>query len=114
VGELLKEIFNDPLVVVAPAQNVIESRETMRLTRFFLKVELSGFELVVADHTPVVAGGIHREARRKRTIHADDHGVLAGSAIPGEIIALHEVDHLPKASVRIYHLITASRFSVNH
>ena len=63
------------------------------LLKEILVVELFGFEL--------------REAWRERSIHADDHGVLAGTAIPGEMIALHKVDHLPQASVRIYHFIAA-------
>jgi hypothetical protein len=86
---------------------MVERRKTVGLAGFFLLVELFGFELVVADHTPVVACRIHREAWRERPIHADDHGVLPGTAIPGEMIALHKVDHLPKASVRIYRFIAA-------
>jgi hypothetical protein len=70
-------------------------------------VELFGFELVVAHHTPVVAGGVHRETRSEGSVDTNDHGILTGTAVPREVIPLHEVDHLPEAGVRVDHFISA-------
>src|ERR1700679_552587 len=97
--ELLEEVFDDPLIVVAPAQNVVKGRKAMRLASFSLVVELFGLELVAADHTPVVTRRVHRETGRERAIHTNDHGILPGAAVPREVIALHEIDHLPEAGV---------------
>ncbi len=63
VCELLEEVFDDALIVVAPAQNVVQRRKAMSLAGFFLVVELPGLEFMIAHHTPVVAGRVHREAR---------------------------------------------------
>jgi hypothetical protein len=90
VSELFEEVLDHALVVVAPAKNVIQRGKAVRLAAFFLMVELFGVELVVADNAPVIARGVHGEARRQRPIDANDHGILAGAAIPGEVIALHE------------------------
>lgn len=78
----------------------------MCLTAFLLVVELFGVELVIADNAPVIAGAIHRETWRQGANHADDHGVLAPAAVPGEVPALHEIDHLPEPRVRIHHFVT--------
>src|ERR1700733_12771001 len=95
VSELLEEIFNDALVVVAPAQDVIERRKTVGLAGLFLVIQLFGVELVIADYAPVIARRIHRKARCESSIDTDDHGVLTGTAVPGEVFAFHEFDHLP-------------------
>src|SRR5580698_54734 len=96
VCELFEEILNDALVVVAPTQDVIQCRKAMGLAGFLLMIKLLGFELVIADDAPVVACGVHREAGSERSIDANDHGVLTGTAVPGEVVSLHEVDHLPE------------------
>src|ERR1700752_224265 len=101
VCELLEKIFDDPLIVVAPAQNVVKSRETVCLTALFLMVELFGFKFVSGAFTPVVACGVHREARSERAVDTNDHGVLPCAAVPREVLTLHEIDHLPEAGVRI-------------
>src|SRR5580692_1401481 len=99
VRQLLEEVFDYALVVVAPAEDVVESGEAVRLAALLLMIELFGIELVGAHHAPVVIGHIHRETRRQRPVDTDDHGVLAGPAIPGEVIALHKADHLPEPSI---------------
>src|SRR5260370_40333379 len=87
MGKLLKEILDNALVVVAPAQDVIKCRETVGLAGLLLLVELFGFKLVVADDTPVIACRIHGETRRQRSINANDHRVLTGAAVPGKAIS---------------------------
>ena len=73
VRELLEEIFDNTLVVVAPAENVVQRRKTVGLAGFLLVVELLGIELMISDYAPVVARGVHREAGRECTIDPDDH-----------------------------------------
>ena len=99
MGELLEKILDNALVVVTPAQDVIKRRKTVGLAGLFLLIKLFGFKLVVGDHAPVIVRCIHRKARCERSIDADDHGVLTGTAVPGEVIALHEVNHLPEPTV---------------
>src|SRR5580704_922381 len=60
--ELLEEILDDALVVVAPAKDVIERGKTVRLAGLFLVIKLFGVELVIPHDTPVVACCVHREA----------------------------------------------------
>src|SRR5271168_5026227 len=80
--ELLEEILDDPLIVVAPAQNVVKRGKAVGLAGFFLVVQLLGLELMIADHAPVIARRIHREARGKSSVDADDHRILSGAAVP--------------------------------
>ena len=67
VRKLLEKILNDTLIVVAPAQNVVQRRKAMCLAGFFLMIELFGVELVIADHAPVITGSVHRKTWRQRT-----------------------------------------------
>ena len=60
---------------------------------------------MVADRAPVVGGRIHREARRQRPVHADDHVVLARAAVPRLDLATHEGLHVLKALHRVHHLV---------
>jgi len=106
VGKLLKEVLDHPLVVVTPPENMVQRREAMSLARFFLMVELFRIKFMIANHTPVVACGVHGETWSERSVDADDHGVLSGTAIPREVIALHEVDHLPEPGIRVHHLVS--------
>jgi hypothetical protein len=73
VRKLLKEILDNTLVVVAPTQDVVERREAVGLAGLFLMVELLGLEFVIADHAPVIAGRIHREAWCQSSIDANNH-----------------------------------------
>lgn len=73
VRELLEEIFDDALVVVAPAEDVVECREAMGLTSRLLMVKLFGLEFVVADNTPVVTRCVHGETRREGSVNTNDH-----------------------------------------
>jgi len=73
VRELLEEILDDTLVVVAPAQDMVECRKAMGLASLFLVVELLGLEFVIADHAPVIACRIHREAWCQSSIDANNH-----------------------------------------
>ena len=95
MSELLEEIPDDTLIVVAPAQDVIERRKTVGLAGLFLVVQLFGVELVIDDYAPVIACRIHRKARCESSINPDNHGVLTGTAVPGKVFAFHEFDHLP-------------------
>ena len=52
--ELLEEILDDALVVVAPAENVIERRKAMRLASLFLMIKLLRVKSVIAYNAPVV------------------------------------------------------------
>ena len=74
VRKLLEQVLDDPLIVVTPTQNVVQGREAMSLTGFFLMVELFCFELVVPSQAPVVAGGVHGEAWREGLVDTGDHG----------------------------------------
>ena len=73
MSELLKEILDNALIVVAPAEYVIQRGEAVSLACFFLMVKLLRFEFVVADHTPIVVGGVHRKTRRECAIDTDNH-----------------------------------------
>jgi len=73
VRELLEEILDDTLVVVAPAQDVVERREAVGLAGLFLVIELFGLEFVIADHAPVIASRIHWEARCQGSVDANNH-----------------------------------------
>ena len=70
--ELLEEILDDALVVIAPAQDVIESGKTVGLAGLFLVVKLFRIELVVAHHSPVIASRIHWETRSRGSVFAND------------------------------------------
>ena len=59
--ELLEEVLDDSLVVVAPTEYVVERGKTMSLASFFLMVQLFGVESVIANHSPVIARRVHRE-----------------------------------------------------
>src|SRR6185437_5465601 len=85
--KLLEKVLDHALVVVAPAQDVIQSREAIGLTALFLMIELTRFKLVVTDYAPVITCGVHGETWGERAVHANDHGILAGAAIPGEVIS---------------------------
>ena len=63
MSELLEKILDYSLVVVAPAENVIERGEAVSLTSLFLMVKLFGLKFVIADDSPVVARGVHGETR---------------------------------------------------
>src|SRR5579871_5531203 len=93
--ELFEEIFNDALVVVAPAKDVIERGKTVSLASFFLVIELFRVEFVVPNDTPVIACCIHRKTGSQRSINTNYHRVLSGPAVPRKMIAFHKVDHLP-------------------
>ena len=73
VRELLEEILDDSLVVIAPAEDVIERRKAVSLTRLFLVVELFRLEFVITNHTPVITGRIHRKAWCQGSIDANNH-----------------------------------------
>ena len=60
--KLLKKILDDALVVVAPAQDVIERGKAVSLASLFLVIKLFGVELVISYNTPVVACRVHWEA----------------------------------------------------
>ena len=105
MSELFEEVLDHALVVVAPAEDVIQGGKAVSLTAFLLMIELHGVELVTADNAPVIAGGVHGEAWSQRTVDADNHRILAGSAVPREMVAFHEVHHLPEARVRVHHLV---------
>ena len=60
--ELLEEILDDALVVVAPAKDVIERGKAVSLASLFLVIKLFGVELVISYNTPVVACRVHWEA----------------------------------------------------
>ena len=60
--KLLKKILDNALVVVAPAQDVIERGKAVSLASLFLVIKLFGVELVISYNTPVVACRVHWEA----------------------------------------------------
>ena len=105
VRKLLEKVLDDPLIVVTPTQNVVQGREAMSLTGFLLMVELFRVKLVIPDQTPVVAGGVHGEARRESPVDTNDHGILAGAAVPGKMVAFHKVNHLPEPRIGVDHFI---------
>ena len=104
-ASLLEEVLDHTLIVVAPAKNVVQRGEAVSLAGLFLVIKLLGFEFMIADDAPVVARRVHGKARREGSVDADDHGVLSGAAVPWEVIALHEIDHLPEPRVRVHHLV---------
>ena len=93
--KLFEEILNDALVVVAPAKDVIERGKTVSLASLFLVIKLFRVEFVIPHHTPVVACRIHREAWSQCSINTNNHRVLSGPTVPGEMITFHKADHLP-------------------
>ena len=97
--KLFEEVLDDPLVVIAPAQNVVKRGKAVGLAGFFLVVQLLGLEFMIAHYAPVIARRIHREARGKSSVDADDHRILSSAAVPGEMITFHKLDHLPQPSV---------------
>ena len=72
VSQLFEEVLNHALVVVAPAEDVIQRREAMRLAALLLMIELLCIKLVAAGYAPVIARRVHRKARRQSPIDADD------------------------------------------
>ena len=81
-GSLLQHPTDNPRVVVAVAQVVVQRGEAMRLTGLLHFVELRDIEVVIAHGAPIVSRRIHRKAGRERAIHPDDQRVLARPAIP--------------------------------
>jgi hypothetical protein len=73
VCKLLEEILDYTLVVVAPAEDVIQGGEAVCLATLLLMIELFGVEFVIADNTPVVICGVHGEARSKSAVDPDNH-----------------------------------------
>ena len=73
VSQLFEEVLDHALVVVTPAQNVIQRRKAMRLTALLLMVELFSIKFVTSDDAPVVARRVHRKAGRQRAVNPDDH-----------------------------------------
>src|SRR5579871_4213431 len=91
--ELFEEVFNDALVVVAPAKDVIERGKTVSLAGLFLVIKLLRVELMTAHYTPVVARCVHRKTGSQCSINTNNHRVLSSSTVPGEVIALHKLNH---------------------
>lgn len=58
--------------VVAIAEDVITSRQAMLGALDLHLVELFHVKLVIADHTPIVRGRVHRETRRETAVRADN------------------------------------------
>ena len=58
--------------VVTVTKDVVTGRQAMLRTLGLHFVKLFHVELVIADDAPIVRSGIHREARRKGTVRADN------------------------------------------
>ena len=105
---LLEQPLNHARVVVAEADDVVQRREAVRLARLLHLVQRTGLELVVLDRAPVVMRAIHGEARRQRSIRANDQRVLPGAAVPILKSAAHELLHLGNARRGVRHLVAGS------
>src|ERR1700676_1775906 len=98
---LLQHPLHDAAVVVAVSQIVIQRRKAVCLAILFHLVQLRHLELVLFNRAPVIRRRIHREARRKRAIHANDDRVLAGAAVPRFPFSAQKVPHIVQALHRI-------------
>jgi len=79
---VLPHPLDDPGVVVAVSEIVIERREAVLLASLLHVGLLGAIEREVIDIAPVNGCGIHRETRRNRSLGADDHVILPGAAVP--------------------------------
>src|ERR1039457_3005243 len=91
---LLKNPARSAPIVVTKRQVVVQRGEAMRLALLLHLLELAAIEVWFFDGAPVVGGGIHGEAGTESAIHADDHVVLPGAAIPILKFAVHELTHI--------------------
>src|SRR6516165_7828768 len=79
---LFERPLDGPARLVAIRQIVVDPGKAVRLTALFHRIQLPRLKPVLADDPPGVGRGIHREARRQRSIGADNHGVLSGPPVP--------------------------------
>src|SRR6516225_7227373 len=105
VACLLKEPLHHAGHVIAVSDVVAEGREAMGLTSLLHCGKLLEIEFVVFDRAPIVVGVVHREARRKSAVGADDEPVLAGAASPMFSDTAHEAFHVLQARDGIDHLV---------
>jgi hypothetical protein len=56
MSSLLEHPLNNPVVVVAETEVVIQGRKAMGLARFFHFVQLRNFELMIFDDSPIELG----------------------------------------------------------
>src|SRR5580700_7306466 len=82
VPGLLPKPLDDPRIVIAVAQIVIESREAMLLTCLLHLAQLAAIELVSLNVAPVISRGIHRKTGSHGPIGPYNHIVLTGAAVP--------------------------------
>src|ERR1700756_1736430 len=79
---LLPHPFDNPGIVIAVPEVVIESRKAVPFTGMLHFFKLLLVELRVVDIPPVESRGIHRETRSDGAVGSDDHIILAGTAVP--------------------------------
>src|SRR6185437_1361974 len=82
IPRLFPHPLQDPGIVVAICQIVVEGGETMTLAGLLHLPQLTGFKLGRVNISPVVTGGIHGEAGSYGAIGADNDVVLSGAAVP--------------------------------
>jgi hypothetical protein len=68
MGSLLQGPLDDPGIVVAETQVMIQGREAMGLARPLHFVKLRNVKSVVFNHSPIMRSGIHGEAGRCRHV----------------------------------------------
>ena len=62
-------------------------------------------ELRILDRAPVMGGRIHREARRQRTVGANDQRVLPRATFPRRHFAAHKLFHVLHVLALVRHLV---------
>src|SRR5262249_17382433 len=74
--------LEDPRIVVAVRQIVVQGREAVLLASLLHRRKLAAIELVLIDVSPVITGTVHGEAGSDGTIGRDDDMVLGGATLP--------------------------------
>jgi hypothetical protein len=102
-------LFHNPLdhtrIVVTETEVVIQGRKAVGLASLLHFVQLRHIELMIFDDTPIVLGGIKREAGRQRAVGSDDHRVLTGAAVPRLDFASQKVLHVVEPLDGIHHFV---------
>src|SRR5580704_10931202 len=84
--ETIQRLLPQPLHhagrAVAVRDVVSQRRKTIRLAALFHFRQLLDVELLIADCSPVVRSVVHRKARSKGSVSADNQPVLSGAASP--------------------------------
>src|SRR5208283_882522 len=105
VACLLEEPLHYAGGVVAVRHIVAEGGEAVRFATLLHFGELLEIELLLLDGAPIVFGVVHGEARRQRSIGANDQPILTGAATPVLADTAHEALHVLQAGDGIGHFV---------